>query len=198
MSRRSRAYRADGLEHLVAGDSVGVFVGEEQRLRHQARQRVEDVPILDAVAGHDAPRVTGVERPGEHAEPVEDDAFGVFEQRVRPVDGGAQGLVAFECRATPAAQEPEPLVEQRRDLGRAHRRHTCSRELDGERDAVESAAHLHDRRRVRLVDDEARARRGSAFGEELHGLRRCCRLAASAAVAGTVSDAEADDVLARC
>ena len=41
------------LEHLVAGLASGGVVDRDHRLGHEAPERVEDVPRLDAVAGHD-------------------------------------------------------------------------------------------------------------------------------------------------
>ena len=53
-------------------------------------------------------------------------------------------LVAFDRAAAAAGEEPESLVEQRDDLGRAHADDPRRGELDRERDAVEPATDLGD------------------------------------------------------
>ena len=52
--------------------------------------------------------------------------------------------MAFHRAAATAGEQPEPLVEERRDLAGRHRRHPCRRELDRERNAVETATDLGD------------------------------------------------------
>ena len=66
---------AQGFEHLVAGRAVRGLFGDDHRLRHQLGERVEHIPGLDPVAGHDRLRRRGVEAAGEHAEPVEHRPF---------------------------------------------------------------------------------------------------------------------------
>ena len=86
-------------------------------------ERVEHVPRLDAVAG-DHGRGRGARRrsPANTPRRSNTSRSPVVEQRVRPVDRGPQRLVALDRGAPAAGEEPEPLVEQRGDLGRAHRR----------------------------------------------------------------------------
>ena len=94
----------------------------------------------------------GVEGAREHTETVEHHALGLVEQGVRPVDGSAQRLVALHRGAPPSRQQPEPLVEQVRDLPRRHGDDSRRRELDRQRDAVEPAADLRDRGDVAGLD----------------------------------------------
>jgi hypothetical protein len=44
--------------------------------------------------------------------------LGVVEQVVRPVDGGAECLVAFDRAAMATTQHSEAIVEARREVGR--------------------------------------------------------------------------------
>ena len=55
----------------------------------------------------------------EHREPLEDALLGVEEQVVAPVDDGRQGLLTRQRRARAASEQPEPVVQARRDLLRA-------------------------------------------------------------------------------
>ena len=64
-----------------------------------------------------------------------------------PVDQGVERLLARDGRPATAGEESEPVAEARRDLVGRHGRHAGGGELDRERDAVEAAADLGDRRR---------------------------------------------------
>ena len=77
--------------------------------------------------------------------------------------------MALDRRTAAAGEETEAFVESRRDLGRPERDDPRRRELDGERDAVESTADLGDRGVVR-VDGRVRSHRPCPLVEQLHGL----------------------------
>jgi hypothetical protein len=96
---------------------------------------------------------------------------------VRPLDGCAQRLVPFHATTALAREEPEPLVEMCRDVGRAHRRRARGREFDRERDAVDPAADLTYRRPLLLVPSGIGAEVRGSVGEQLHGraLDELCR-----------------------
>ncbi len=59
------------LEHPVAGHASGGVVDRDHRLGHEAPERVEDVPRLDARTGDDRLSGSTVEVAREDAEPVE-------------------------------------------------------------------------------------------------------------------------------
>ena len=160
------------LEELVARGAVGSRLGHQHRLGHQLAERVEHVEAPDGLVGDHRLRGRGVERPDERPEAVEHRAFHVTQERVRPVDGGAQRLVALDGSAAAPGEEPEPLVEQRRDLGGLEAGDAGGGELDGERDAVEPAADLHHGRRVGLVDVKRRCDGRGPFGEQRGRVRR--------------------------
>ena len=103
-----------------------------------------------------------VESTGEHRTPLQQRLLRVIEVVVGPRHRVAQRLVA--CQAAPRAhQQPEPLIETITHLAGGHRRHPRGRQLDGQRDAVESAADLHySVRLVRLWPP--RSRGGDAMG----------------------------------
>jgi hypothetical protein len=117
-------------------------------------------------------RGENVEAAGEDAETIEHDAFLVGEQRIRPIDHRAQRLVTFHGLAPPTGEEPEPLIQQTADLRGRHRHHARGREFDRQRDPVQTAADLGDRRRVGRVESERRLRRFGSFGEQRHRLTR--------------------------
>ena len=110
-----------------------------------------------------------VEPTGEHRIPVQQGLLRVVEQVIGPLHGVAQCVMVF--RPAPGAdQQPKPLIESITHLGYRHRRHPGSRQLDGQRDTVESSADLH--HRIRLIDHrEARSDGPRAFDEQLHRSR---------------------------
>ena len=153
------------LEHLVAGQPVGLPVGDNKRFGNQARQGVEGLPIRELVVGHDRGDRGRIEGAGENAEPVEDGGFRSVEERVRPLDRGAERLVPFD-RGTPAAgEESEALVQMRGDLGRAHGGDTCCCELQCERQSVEPPTDLADRVDVGAVQFKIASDSTRALGE---------------------------------
>ena len=113
--------RPQRLEQPVTGGAVLGVLGVDHRLLDEAGQAIDHVPALRVSVGHDCFGGGGVEAPDEHPEPVEHQPFGRFEQRVRPLDRRAQGLVALDPAVSSAGEEAEALVEPCRDLGRAHR-----------------------------------------------------------------------------
>ncbi len=63
-------------------------------------------------------------------------------------------------------QDPEPVVEQPRQVGHPQRLQPAGRELDGERDAVQPPADLGHRVGVVGVEAEAAPDGGPALGEQ--------------------------------
>ena len=53
--------------------------------------------------------------------------------------------MAFQRRAAPTSEQPEPLVEMSGDLGRAQRHDAGGGQLDGQWNAVEPPTDLGDR-----------------------------------------------------
>jgi hypothetical protein len=151
--------------------SVARSLGDQHRLRSEAGQRVEDIPRLEVFAG-DGDRGLRGERTGEDAETVERPPFHLVEQRVRPLDGRPQRLVAFDGRTPSPGQETETLVEVTRDLHGCHRRHASSRQLQRQRHPVEAPAHLENPGDVGVVHREAGPGIHGARHEQLHRLAR--------------------------
>ena len=82
----------------------------------------------------------------------------------------------LDASAAPAGEEPEPVVEEARDLAGEHAGHPCRRELYRQGDAIQAATDLHDGCRIRLVQREARSHRSRASPEEPHRLAHRDRL----------------------
>ncbi len=90
------------------------------------------------------------------------------QQAKRPVNGCLQRLLPRHRVPAAAGQEPEPLIEPRRDLPERRRRQPRRGQLQGERNAVEPPADGYGIRGGELVDDEVRLVRASALGKELN------------------------------
>ena len=135
---------ADGLEEPVAtrGRSVTVF---HQRLRDERTQPIDRVELLEAGVGRDRGRGREIEVADEHREPLQQLLLDGIEERIGPVDGRFEALVAFGRIAAPTRQQPEPLVESSQDLRRRHHRCTRRCELDRERVPVKVRTQLSDR-----------------------------------------------------
>ena len=72
-------------------------------------------------------------------------------------------------RATPPpGQGLEASIQAPDQFGRVHRRDAGRGELDGERDAVETTAHLRHRRRVLRAERKVGIHTASPFDEELY------------------------------
>ena len=127
--------------------AVGAVVEDDHRLGGQVVEGVAHIPRRELVASRDRGGGVGIEAPGEDAEAVEDDALAFVEQRIGPLDGGPQRLMTLDPAAAPAGEEPEPFVEQPRDLAGTHAGDPRRRELDRQRDRVEASTDLHDLRR---------------------------------------------------
>jgi hypothetical protein len=79
--------------------------------------------------------------------------------------------VAFHRRAPAPGQEPEALVEQAGDLGRAESGHPGGGQLDGQRDAVQPPADFRHRRQGQRVEPEVAVHRGGPLREQPHRIR---------------------------
>ena len=93
-------------------------------------------------SAHTASAASSVHAAREDRQPFEDALLVVEQQIVAPVDDGAQRLLAGECGAAPAGEEPEPLVESLGDLADGKRARARRRELDREWEPVEALAHV--------------------------------------------------------
>ncbi|HEY5150516.1 MAG TPA: hypothetical protein VIJ23_11970, partial [Mycobacterium sp.] len=86
---------------------------------------------------------------------------------MRPVDGGAQRLLAAYRRAGAAGQQPEAVVQAVQNFGWRQSPGACGCQFDRERDAVEAAADLGDCACVVVGHREIGADMASAVREQL-------------------------------
>jgi hypothetical protein len=142
---------SDRLQQPVPRLAVGL-VGRDQRLVDQAAYGDEHVVPGRARAD----RVGGIEGevPREHGQLPEQHAVGLVQQVVAPLDRGLQCLLAGGDTPRAAGQQPEAVVQTRRDLRGRQRPHPGGGQLDGQRDPVESLADGVDGVSVAVVDDE--------------------------------------------
>ena len=80
-------------------------------------------------------------------------------------------MVPLHGASPPTGQQPEPFVEEGRDLRRCHRTHARGRELDREWYPVESAADLADRSGVVQIQHEAGIDGAGAVDEQPNRVR---------------------------
>jgi len=71
-----------------------VLPADHQRLVDQPREQVEQRLLVDPVARADVLHRVQAEAAGEHRQAVQQAALGLLQQRVGPVDRGAQGALA--------------------------------------------------------------------------------------------------------
>ena len=97
-----------------------------------------------------ADRFRALERAGsrEHRQAAEQPLLGVGQELVAPVDGVAQRLLADGQVAAAAGEQIETALEARPDLRRREDPDPRRRQLDRQRQAVETGADLGDRRRI--------------------------------------------------
>ncbi len=135
------------------------------------------------------------EAAGEHAEPAEHALLLVRQQAVAPLERGAQRLMAAQLHARAARQHVEALVEALGEPLHAEQRHARRGQLDRQRDAVELAADLDDRRR--RCRAPSRKRGSSACARSMNSATApYCAAASSSSDARHGQPAEAVDLLA--
>ena len=146
-----RRVLADGGEQVVA-----LAVHLEQRLVREPAQQVEHLARRDAAERGDLFGRGQGESADEDREPAEHRPFLAVEQLIRPVEGGAQRLVAGRRRPGAAGQHAEHVVEPPRELPDRQHPHPGGGQLDRQRQPVEARAHLSDRLPARVGDGEGR------------------------------------------
>ncbi len=113
-------------------------------------EHVEHLTAGDVLARDDGLRC--LQRPAavEHGQAPERALLGLRQQRVTPLDGRAQGPLPRICGAWPASEQPEAVTQTIGQVRQRQRRHTCRREFECERHAIELPADLRQRQQVRL------------------------------------------------
>ena len=106
---------ANRFEQAIARAAV-CFVGEHERTPDQRAEVLDHVELVDVVVPDDRLGVVEGGATGEDRQTIEHESLVVAEEVIRPVDRAPQRLVAFHRTAGTAAQQPELVVEPRRDL----------------------------------------------------------------------------------
>ena len=146
-------------------------VHHDERLFDQGDQEVDGAGFARVAAvAHGS---CSLQRPAarEHRQALQKGALGSRQQVVAPVDRGAQRLVVRHGGRVALGEQAEALVQSRGDLVHRKRIHARRRELDGERDAVETPADVRDGRGVAAIHVERVLRPARAVDEEAHRLR---------------------------
>jgi hypothetical protein len=130
---------ADRLEQAVARPPASALADRHDRPIDQTREHVE------RQAGNDGERSTCLEPAHKHGERPERSLLIAVEQRVAPLDRGADGAVALGKRPPGAAERVEPCVERSEDLCRRHHAHPRCGQLNRQREMIEASAQHRDR-----------------------------------------------------
>ncbi|EDT39701.1 hypothetical protein BamMEX5DRAFT_4509 [Burkholderia ambifaria MEX-5] len=145
----------------------------DERLRHKAGDRVEQVRIGEPLRADDVPHRLDRKTVAEHAEPAQQHALLVPQQAVAPVVHGLQRPVAWQCRAKAAGQQPEMVVEMIGQYVDAEHGRTGGGQLDRQRQAVEMSANRRHQGHAAFVERKARIGGARACSEQLH--RACAQ-----------------------
>ena len=125
---------ANRLEHDVAvADTLN------ETLVHQRGDQVEHLDATERLAGND--RLGVVEREGadEHRQPSKRETFRLVQQVMAPVDRREQRSLAFQ-RPRARSQDAETVVQAPHQIVERHRAQPRRRQLDGQRNTVETPA----------------------------------------------------------
>ena len=147
---------ADRLEHREA-----LAVGAYEALVDEGADR------LDVGAAHGLDRLECA-APGEDGHPEKERLLCLSEQVEAPADRVAQGAMPVGGVAGAGGEQLQWVLEPGEDPGRGEHFHSCRRQLDCERQAVEVVADLRTRGEVYLVGLEIGAYRACPFEEHTH------------------------------
>ena len=119
--------------------------------------------------GGDCDRSFQWEIADKHTESAQRRALFFQEQLIAPIERGAERLMAGQCGAPARRQKLEAIIQMRRQVPHPEDADACRCQLERQRNPVEAATNLQDRRHVGLAHLELVHRRGGAFVEQLHG-----------------------------
>ncbi len=152
---------------------VAAGIHDNQRFGHQIGQVVDCAAgRLCCIRNHCG---SGLDREaaGKDAERIEKRLLVPIQQAVTPIDDGPHGPMPRHGRAAAWPQQLEAVVETGNEAFDPQHLDARRGELDGQRQAVEPAADLGDRRSVRIGQREVFDNRACTFDEQLHGGESC-------------------------
>ncbi len=83
-----------------------------------------------------------------------------------PVHGPAQRLLAFRKIPRAAGQQPQPALQSAQNCARRQDLHSRRRQLDGQRQTIQTRTNLHHCRRIVFPQDEAGLHRTRALDKK--------------------------------
>ncbi|WP_334407990.1 hypothetical protein [Bradyrhizobium sp. AZCC 2289] len=121
-----------------------------QRLRNQARHRIDDLRVVCLRAGD---RQNGLERedPDEDRQPAQDQLVALLQQVIAPGEHRVQCLVARQRSAPALPEQLETIIEQVCRSANPKGSDVTGRKFDGKRNSVEPAADPGDDRRIGIA-----------------------------------------------
>lgn len=167
---------AQRLQQPVPGPAGAVRLPADERPVDQAREGPEHVGSAETLVATDHLDGLVVEAAPEDRQALEDDLLVLAEQVVAPVEGRAQRPVTGGSRARTGLEQREPLAQASQELLGGEGRDARGGELDRQRQPVEPAAHLGDRRGVRGLELEPRRAALRAVDEQPDGVGPAHRL----------------------
>ena len=113
---------------------------------------------------------------GKRGEPPEQFAFRFVKQVIAPVERRGECLVPRQGGAPAARQDAKTVPEVSGQIAQPETADSGSRQFQRQRDTVEPAANLDNRRRVRVAERESVRRRARTIFEQLDGriMHRLC------------------------
>ena len=156
---------ADGLQQPVAQRLPG-RLGHHQALIHKRAEQAGDLERLEVTDAADCFGGVQIEAFGEHRQAPQQQLLGAVQQRIRPLDGGCQGLLPRQSGAASPGQEAETLVETVCKATQRQRAQPGSGQLDGQRQPVQPLADRHHQRGGPLVDHQGGALRPGPLDEQ--------------------------------
>ena len=160
---------ANRLELTVSRSSTGVF-GDHQRLVDKQRELIEDLVALHVGITRDGLGCIEIEPTDEDGEPAEQDAFGLRQQRMRPVHRRPQGLLSAHHGTRATGQQAKAMMQAADDLFQRQGPHAGRGQFDGQRHAVEPTADLGHGGGVILSDGEMGPNPSGPIDEQFDGL----------------------------
>ena len=160
-----QAVGRDGLQQPVPV-AVRPVRDHDQRAVRQPGYQPRHVQVLlsaDRLCGFQGAAIC------RHRQPAQHQPFRFGEQFPAPVDDGPQGLLPRRSVTVPGDEQPEPVIEPVQELVYAQGPDAGRRQLQGQRDAVESPAQRRDGPGIGLVEAETRHGLSGAPDEQLRG-----------------------------
>ncbi len=133
---------AQGFEQRVALNTVCGLLGDNERLAHEPSQQVEHVLGGQATIGTDCLGRRKCPPAGEHRQAFKEASLRLAQQLVAPLECRGEGLLARPGRASTAGEETEALIEALGQLVNGERVDPRRGQLQGEWDAIQTAAYL--------------------------------------------------------